>query len=87
MGLINFLYTIGKIAKARYRAAADVAEDVAKVNQLGKVRSNFFMQYHCLLQVVNDPPLPMPRTMRRTAKVRTNSEDHTAQHIAKVNTF
>ena len=42
MGLINFLYTMGRIAKARSSAEADTTEDVAKVNPLGMVKSDFF---------------------------------------------
>ena len=34
MGDINSLYTMGKIAKGRTDAEADVAEDVTKVNPL-----------------------------------------------------
>ena len=45
MGLINFLYTMGRIAKTRSRAKAIAADDVAKVNQLGRVKSDFVLLY------------------------------------------
>ena len=61
MGLINFLYTMGRVAKTRSRAEADTAENVAKVNivnPLDRVISNFFMLGKRISQVADDPLLP-----------------------------
>ena len=49
--------TIQSIAKARSRAKSDSADDVVKVNQLGRVKSDFVLLYKHLSQVVDEPSL------------------------------